>query len=264
MTPLLNRDSGKVEEHECVSWSPNQEWIFRSIKVKPYFPSKDELNKKPLRPDETLAFEPQDDSFSPIPFQPNGAQPKFPVRPPFPPSGSSKNKKKNGKHPVQIQRPGPMVINPGEPFPPVFPYPILPKVTPINANNAKKNQKPPVPQVRHPGPLPFPAEPVVLDPKKPTVSPLDTFNVFAPQQYPNPALNTEEQQNDEEDGSDEDQDDHSEEGDSDEEEDHGPPPPPQYLEPVDYDYVDPKIRNTKKKQHEAESGVKYSDYRLRF
>lgn len=281
-----------MEEHECVSWSPNQEWIFRSIKVKPYFPSKDELKKKPLRPDDTLAFEPQDDAFSAIPYQPNHANFQFPGRipgypiPPLPPAGK---KQKVGKHPVQIQRPGPMVINPGEPFPPVFPFPILPKVTPITANTKKTDAKPPVPQIRHPGPLPFPVEPLILDPNKPTVSPLDTFNAFANPQFQNPANSTaakdeessdEDGQSDEggqgpqieddesqEDGSREnapqqdtddvesDEEDEEEEEEEEEEEDH------------DYSYLltePPALRNKRNKKQEELSGVKYSDFRLFF
>jgi hypothetical protein len=182
---LSDRDNGKVSEHDCVPWSPNQEWIFRSIKVKPYFPSKEELNKNPLRPDDKLPFEPQDDAFSPIPYRPPHVanQGQFNYGPPLPSSSKGQkrpaaNGKVSGKNQIQIQRPGPIVINPGEPFPPVFPFPILPSVNSA-AGKKQESKTPPVPQVRHPGPLPFPAEPVVTDPKKTVAfSPFDSYNVY--------------------------------------------------------------------------------------
>lgn len=121
---------------------------------------------------------------------------------------------------------------------------------------------------------------MVLDPNKPTVSPLDAFNVFVSQQFPNPAapVKKDKPATDEKDKSDEDggQDDQSQgeesqeqvpssdEGHSDESD--------QEEDDYVYDYyatpgdpeMEPSVRNKKRKKQEKLAGVKYSDYRLRF
>lgn len=200
-----------MEEHDCVAWSPNQEWIFKSIKIQPFFPSKEQLHKQPIRPEESFPFEPQQEVV-PVPKYPH----HLPVPPTPEPNAPLSLKKKPLKDSEEDEedddqeskedddtdadeptfnkaftRPNPISLNPDEPFPPVQPRPIYPKGTvfgpPIGANGKPDFSKPPVPQVRHPGDRPFPPKPVVTDPKKP-IWPPQLFGSFGPTPPPTPTI----------------------------------------------------------------------------
>lgn len=183
-----------MEEHECVAWSPNQEWMFKSIKVQPFFPSKEELGQKPIRPDEQLPFQPQQELFPGFPHPQH-----LPVRPGKPLLKAPPGKKKEPQSdedgnaiPLNqpFTRPNPIVLNPREPYPPVQPNPIYPKGTlflpPVGPDGKPDFSKPPVPHVRHPGGAPYPAKPVVTDPRKP-VWPPTLFGTFGPTPPPTPS-----------------------------------------------------------------------------
>lgn len=192
---FADSEYGKVDEHDCVAWSPNQEWMFKSIKIQPYFPSKEQLVKNPIKPDEQLPFDAQSEVFfpnaMPHPPKPKPGQPLY-VQPR--PLATEEEKKADDEESdeedddepnlnVPHTRPNPIVLNPKEAFPPVQPKPIFPKGTvflpPIGKDGKPDYSKPPVPQVRHPGLLPYPRKPVVTDPKKP-IWPPTLFGSFGP------------------------------------------------------------------------------------
>ncbi|ODN02491.1 hypothetical protein Ocin01_04196 [Orchesella cincta] len=234
---LYKSESGKVEEHECVAWSPNQEWMFKAIKVQPFFPSKEELTKKPIRPDENLPFQPQQDVFPHFHLPPRPQpRPGQPLRNP----NKKKNKKKqpqddNGRPTLPIinrpfERPNPIVLNPREPFPGVQPVPIYPqsalRLPPIGIGPDGKvdPKRQAIPHVVHPGRLPFPRDPVVSNPTK-SVWPPTLFGQFGqwttarpvPATVPKKKTSDEEDEEDEE--KEEDEDKEKEDDDKEEKED---------------------------------------------
>jgi len=174
----MNRDNGRVEEHDCLVWSPNQEWMFRKIKVKPFFPNKEQLSKRPINPADTFPFDPLVHDFVVPNTQDILARPGDPLnqnlrpRPPFGPPGPPPPSQKGSKPGTITRLPPPppprrnlsYPFNPNERFPPVQPFPIYSYTGPNNKRVANNN-KPPVPIVRHPGLYPFPPAPVVTKPK---------------------------------------------------------------------------------------------------